>query len=130
LNEKGKPSIFDEYPDLYKLTNRVVDEHIEFYRKKESVSVEELFKLWRRLSEMSTTFDKRDWTENWHNWHKNIHAFEKHQFEAKYLIENYLIEVLEELVAKLVRKFETDTKLIMEKAEKKSVKNCMKRLLS
>ena len=72
MKEKNNTvTIFDEYEDLYKLTNKIVDEHIEFYKIKDSKSIDELFKLWRRLSFMADNFDKRQWTENWHDWYNN-----------------------------------------------------------
>jgi len=75
---------FDEYEDLYKLTTMIADEHIEFYKTKDSKSTDELFKLWRRLSGMASNFDKRQWTENWYNWHKNYQGFERHKLEGKF----------------------------------------------
>ncbi|MGI0086795.1 MAG: hypothetical protein ACREBI_02395 [Nitrosotalea sp.] len=95
--------MFEEYKDLYELTRKTVDEHIEFYKKKESLPVEDLFTVWKKLSQQAANFDKKDWTENWHNWHKNLHAFEKHKFEARFLIQNYLTDVLEELIGRIMR---------------------------
>lgn len=107
--------MFEEYKDLYELTRKTVDDHIEFYKKKESVSVEDLFSIWRKLSQQATNFDEKNWTENWHNWDKNFHAFEKHKFEAKFLIQHYLTDVLEELISRLVEKYEKHVKLLDEK---------------
>lgn len=118
MNENNNHT-FDEYEDLYKLTNKIVDEHIEFYKTKESRSTEELFKLWRRLSTMADDFDKRQWTENWHNWHKNFHAFEKHKLEGKFLIQNYLTNVLEELLSKTIHNFSEQLEAYASKTEKK-----------
>ena len=107
---KNVDLIFEEYEDLYKLTGKTADEHIEFYKKKESMSEEDLFTVWKKLSQQTENFDKRNWTENWHNWHKNLHAFEKHQFETKFLIQHYLTDVLEELISRLVQKYEKSVK--------------------
>lgn len=109
---KDKDSIFEEYEDLYKLTSKTVDKHIEFYKKKETISEGELFTIWKKLSQQTENFDKRNWTENWYNWHKNLQAFEKHKFEAKFLIQHYLTDVLEELIVRLVQKFEKSVELI------------------
>jgi len=98
--------VFEKYKDLYELTKKTVDEHIDFYRMKDSLSIIELFEIWKKLSRQSEKFDKKDWTENWYNWHKNMHAFEKPKYEAKFLIQHYLTDVLEELIAKLIKKFE------------------------
>lgn len=111
--------IFQEYPDLYKLTAKTVDDNIEFYKKKESLSVEDLFAIWRKLSKQSEHFDEKDWTVNWHNWHKNFHAFEKHQMEAKFLIQHFMNDVLEELVARLIHNLEKYVSMTEER--KKSV---------
>lgn len=117
---KTKDSIFEEYEDLYKLTSKTVDAHIEFYKKKETISEKELFSIWSKLSDQAENFDKKDWTENWHNWHKNFHAFEKHQFEARYLIENFLTDVLEELISRLIHKYEESVKLMQENTKQSS----------
>ena len=109
--------IFENYKDLYELTKKTVDEHIEFYKNKESLSKSELFEIWRKLSGQSENFDKRDWTENWHNWDKNLHAFEKHKFEARFLIQHYLTDVLEELIAKLIKNLESTTELVQKKTQ-------------
>ena len=103
--------MFEEYKDLYKLTSKTVDDHIEFYKKKESLPMGDLFELWRKLSQQAGNFDKRDWSENWHNWHKNIHAFESHKFEAKFLIQGFLTDVLEELVRRLVQDYSKCVKI-------------------
>lgn len=97
--------IFDEYEDLYKLTAKTADDHIEFYKKKKSIPETELFAIWKKLSQQAENFSKEDWTRNWHNWDKNFHAFEKHQFEARFLIQHYLTDVLEELISRLVHKY-------------------------
>jgi len=104
--KKSNDSVFDEYKDLYKLTSKTADDNIEFYKTKESLSESDLFAIWRKLSNQAASFDKRDWTENWYNWHKNYHAFEKHKLEAKFLIQHYLADVLAELVGRLVKKCE------------------------
>jgi len=105
--EKSDP-IFDEYTDLYKLTSKTVDDNIEFYGKKNTLSEQDLFNIWKNLSQQVKNFDKKDWTENWH---KNLHAFEKHKFEAKFLIHHYLVDVLEELINRLVNRYERYVKL-------------------
>ena len=109
--------IFENYKDLYELTKKTVDEHIEFYKNKESLSKSDLFEIWRKLSKQAENFDKRNWTENWHNWHKNIQAFEGHKYEAKFLIQHYLTDVLEELIAKLIKNLESTTELVQEKTQ-------------
>jgi len=103
---KNADIIFEEYEDLYKLTKKTVDEHIEFYKKKESIPIQDLFAIWKKLSQQAENFDKRLWIENWHNWDKNMQAFERHKFEAKFLIQHYLTDVLEELASKLLTKYE------------------------
>jgi hypothetical protein len=115
--------IFEKYKDLYELTKKTVDEHIEFYKMKESLSVGELFEIWKKLSRQSENFDKRDWTENWHNWHKNMHAFEGHKYEAKFLIQHYLTEILEELIAKLIKKFANSLESTEEKTKNQKNEN-------
>ena len=50
---KNANLIFEEYEDLYKLTGKTVDEHIEFYKKKESLSEENLFTIWKKLSQQA-----------------------------------------------------------------------------
>jgi hypothetical protein len=45
--------MFEEYKDLYKLTSKTVDDHIEFYKKKESLPMGNLFDLWRKLSQQN-----------------------------------------------------------------------------
>jgi len=94
--------MFEEYKDLYKLTSKTVDDHIEFYKKKESLPMGELFNLWKKLSQQAENFDKRNWFESWNPNNKNFHAFESHKFEAKYLIQGFLTHVLEELIRRLV----------------------------
>jgi len=111
--------IFDEYEDLYKLTSKIADEHIEFYKTKDSKSTDELFKLWRRLSAMADNFDKRQWTENWHNWHKNYQGFERHKLEGKFLIQHFLTGVLEELLSKTIHNFSEGIEAYANKAERK-----------
>ena len=107
--------MFDECKDLYELTRKTVDDHIEFYKKKEILSVEDLFVIWRKLSQHAASFDEKDWTANWDNWHKNFHAFEKHKFEAKFLIQHYLTDALEELIGRLVEMYEKHVKLVEER---------------
>lgn len=104
--------VFSDFKDLYELTNKTADEHIAFYRNKKSLSENELFSIWKKLSAQAENFDKKDWTQNWHNWHKNIQAFEGHRYEAKFLIQNYLTDVLEELVIRLVNDLKDTTKLV------------------
>lgn len=108
--------IFESYKDLYELTSKTADEHIEFYKKKESIQITDLFDIWKKLSNQAEHFNKYDWTQNWHNWHKNIQAFEGHKYEAKFLIQNYLTEILETLVIRLVREF-SDLAKMKEKTE-------------
>ncbi len=110
-------NIFENYKDLYELTRKTVDEHIEFYKNKKSLSITELFGIWKKLSQQAENFDKRNWTENWHNWDKNFHVFEKHKFEARFLIQHYLTDVLEELIAKLIKNLENTVELVREKTQ-------------
>ncbi len=117
-------TIFDEYEDLYKLTNKIVDEHIEFYKNKDAKSTDELFKLWRRLSFMANNFDKRQWTENWHNWYNNCQGFERHKLEGKFLIQHFLTDVLDELLSKIIRSISEGVEADASKAkQKKPVQN-------
>ncbi|MFY9301286.1 MAG: hypothetical protein WAO91_08875 [Candidatus Nitrosotenuis sp.] len=102
-----KNDIFVNYKSLYDLTSKTADAHIEFYKNKETIPVNSLFDIWKELSNQAENFDKHDWTQNWHNWHKNIQAFEGHKYEAKFLIQNYLTDVLKELITRLIKKFET-----------------------
>lgn len=113
--KKSNDSIFEEYKDLYELTGKTADDHIEFYKKKETLSDKDLFTIWKKLSEQATNFDERDWTDNWHNWDKNYNAFEKHKFEAKFLIQHYLTDVLEELLSRVVEKYGKYVKLVNER---------------
>ena len=115
--------IFENYKDLYELTKKIVDDHMEFYKNKESLSKSDLFEIWRKLSRQSGNFDKRDWTENWHNWDKNLHAFEKHKFEARFLIQDYLTDVLEELIAKLIKNLENVTELVQKNTHQSPTDN-------
>lgn len=110
--KKGSDLLFEEYEDLYKLTGKTVDEHIEFYKKKNLLSEKDLFAIWKKLSQQAEHFDEKDWTVNWHNWHKNLHGFEKHKFEAKFLIQNYLTDILEELVSRLIQNYEKYVKIV------------------
>lgn len=97
--------MFEEYKDLYKLTSKTVDDHIEFYKKKETLPIGDLFDLWRKLSGQAENFDKRGWFESWNPNNKNFHAFESHKFEAKYLIQCFLTAVLEELIRRVVKDY-------------------------
>lgn len=97
--------MFEEYKDLYKLTSKTVDDHIEFYKTNESLSRGDLFNLWRKLSGQAENFDKKDWSESWNPNNKNFHAFESHKFQAKYLIQGFLTHVLEELIRRLINDY-------------------------
>ena len=121
--EKTNPLVFEEYEDLYKLTSKTADAHIEFYKNKEFLSYDELFTTWKRLSQQAEHFSDRDWTENWHNWEKNYHAFEKHQVEARFLIQDYLTDVLEEMIRRLIRTCEEYTKLATKEEESTQISN-------
>lgn len=114
-----REDIFENCKDLNALTNKTADEHIAFYKNKENLTENELFGIWKRLSRQAENFDKMDWTENWHNWSKNMPAFIGNKYEAKFLIQNYLTDVLEELVTRLVRDFKDATKLV-QKTEQRS----------
>ena len=94
--------MFDEYKDLYSLTSKTVDDHIEFYKTRKSLSMTDLFNLWKKLSNQAENFDKKDWFETWNPKNKNFHAFDSSRFEAKYLIQGFLTVVLEELIHRLV----------------------------
>jgi len=100
-----KDDVFANYKSLYELTSKTADDHIEFYKNKQTIPMSELFDLWKKLTNQAEKFDEHDWTQTWHNWHKNIQAFEGHKYEAKFLIQNYLTEVLETLVIRLIREF-------------------------
>lgn len=97
--------MFEEYQDLYELTRKTADDHIEFYKKKETLSEGDLFAIWKKLSQQASSFDEKDWTVNWYNWHKNIQGFERHKYEAKFLIQHYLTDVLEELISRIFEKY-------------------------
>ena len=49
-----------------------------------------------------------------------MHAFERHKFEAKFLIQHYLTDVLEELASKLLTKYDESLKNA-ERTEKPSL---------
>jgi len=116
---KNADTIFEEYADLYKLTAKTADEHIAFYKKKESLSMEYLFDVWHKLSLQALYFDDRLWIENWHNWAKNMQAFEGHKFEAKFLIQHYLTDVLDELVSRLITEYVKPALLKVKKSANK-----------
>lgn len=97
--------MFEEYKDLYDLTKKTVDEHIEFFKKKETIPTKDLFSIWKKLSDQTENFDKRKWTENWHNWDKNMQGFKGHKMEAQFLIQNYLTDVLEEIIRRIMEIF-------------------------
>lgn len=103
--------MFEEYKDLYKLTSKTVDDHIAFYKTKESLPMKDLFDLWRKLQNQAENFDKKDWFETWNHKNKNFHAFDSHRFEAKYLIQGFLTVVLEELIRRLVNDYAECIKL-------------------
>lgn len=65
-----------------------------------------MFKLWKKLSNQAEAFDERDWTQNWKNWHNNTPGFIGHKYEAKFLIQWYLTDVLEILITALIRDLE------------------------
>lgn len=109
--------MFEEYKDLYKLTSKTVDDHIEFYKKKETLPIQDLFNLWRKLSQQAENFDKRNWYESWNHKNKNFHAFDSHKFEAKYLIQGFLTDVLEELLDRVITKYEKYVKSIDERTK-------------
>ncbi len=120
---KNADIIFEEYADLYKLTNKTADAHIEFYKKKESIPIEDLFAIWKKLSLQAENFDNRQWIENWPNWSKNMQGFERHKFEAKFLIQHYLTDVLEELLGKLVERYENSMKIVEQRKSEKPILN-------
>lgn len=125
----SKEDVFENYKDLNDLTKKTADEHIEFYKNKESLSITELFEVWKKLSKQAENFDERNWTENWHNWEKHYHAFEKHKLEGKYMIQHYLTNVLEELIAKLIKNFESDISMIKEKTKPQKETNDISELI-
>lgn len=104
--------MFEEYKDLYKLTSKTVDDHIEFYKTKNSLSMQDLFNLWKKLADQAENFDKKDWFVTWNPKNKNIHAFDSRRFEAKYLIQGFLTIVLEELIRRLVNDYTDCMKLV------------------
>lgn len=116
-----KDDIFANYKSLYELTSKTADNHIAFYRNKETQSINDLFDIWKKLSDQAENFDKHDWTQNWHNWNKNFQAFQGHKYEAKFLIQWYLTEVLEELIKKLMKYYGDSIASIQE--NKKHQKN-------
>lgn len=97
--------MFEEYKDLYKFTSKTADDHIEFYKTKESLSMSDLFALWKKLSQQAEAFNDHDWTSGWTNWHKNYQGFERHKMEAKFLIQSYLTNVLVELLDRIMKMF-------------------------
>lgn len=96
--DRKKDPVFEPYEDLYKLTNKIADQHIEFYKTRKTKTDEDLWEIYKKLSVQSEKFEDMDWTDKWHNWSKNFQAFEKHCMEARFLIENYLRDVLEEML--------------------------------
>ena len=117
--DKNADIIFEEYADLFKLTNKTADAHIEFYKNKKSIPMDDLFALWKKLSLQADNFDKRQWFENWPDWHKNWQGFEGHKHEAKFLIQHYRTDGLEELVSKLITKYEESLRTIEKKRTEK-----------
>lgn len=118
--------VFANYQSLYEFTSKIADEHIEFYKNKQSISMNELFDLWKKLSKQAESFDKHDWTQNWRNWHKNMPGFIGHKYEAKFLIQWYLTDVLETLVTKLVRDFELNESRGQPESQKDNVSEQIK----
>ena len=116
MKERKKNPVFESYEDLYNLTNKTADEHIQFFTTRKTKIDEDLWEIYNKLSEQSKRFENIDWTNNWINWSKNLHAFEKHCMEAKFLIENYLREVLEELLIRQMNQY----KKLLEKYESTS----------
>lgn len=110
--------VFTNFQSLNELTTKTTDDHIAFYKNKQNLSISDLFDLWKKLSCQAETFDKHDWTQNWKNWHKNMPGFIGHKYEAKFLIQWYLSDVLEELITKLIRDFAD-----LEETEKTGSKN-------
>lgn len=47
--KKNNDTMFEEYADLFKFTSKTADDHIEFYKKKESLSVSDLFAIFQIL---------------------------------------------------------------------------------
>jgi len=97
--------MFEEYKDLFQFTSKTADDHIEFYKKKESLPVSDLFAIWKKLSQQADNFNDHDWTVGWTNFHKNFQGYERHKMEAKFLIQNYLTDVLEELISRIMKMF-------------------------
>jgi len=92
---------YTNYKSLYEFTSKITDDHIEFYKNKQTIPMNKLFDLWKNLSSQAETFDKYDWTQNWKNWHKNMPGFIGHKYEAKFLIQWYLTDVLETLIFRI-----------------------------
>jgi len=115
--------MFEEYKDLHNLTSKTVDDHIEFYKIKESLSEEVLFGLWQKLSDQAENFDKRNWFESWNHNNKNFHAFDSLKFQAKYLIQGFLTDVLEELIRRLVKNYSKCVELAKESRKSPQIPN-------
>lgn len=110
MMQENSTDVFSECKSLFELTNKTADDHIAFYKNKQTMSTSELFDIWKNLSNQAETFDKHDWTQNWINWHKNMPGFIGHKYEAKFLIQWFLTDVLETLVSRLVRDYADLTK--------------------
>lgn len=119
--------IFVNYQSLYELISKITDEHIEFYKNKTNISINDMFELWKKLSNQAETFDKHDWTQNWKNWHKNMPGFIGHKYEAKFLIQLYLTDVLETLITKLVRDNELKEDRKQSESQKENVSELIKK---
>lgn len=106
---------FDGCTELFKVIEKTLDESIKFRKHKDSFSNDDLFSIWRRLSSQSIFFDFIEWNEAW-QWRENLSEFERHKFRGKYLIQDYLTEVLDELVKRLVNTFKESIKILRQEA--------------
>jgi len=119
--------VFANYKDLYEFTSKTTNDHIEFYKNKTNMSINDMFVLWKKLSYQAETFDNHDWTQNWKNWHENMPGFIWHKYEAKFLIQWYLTDVLETLITKLIRDFELKETSKQTELQKENVSELIKR---
>lgn len=126
ISPPKKHPIFEEYEDLFKLTSKTADNHIAFYKNRKKISSEDLYALYTKISTQSKKFEKNQWL-NWINqktgkiWYKDLQGFESHVFEAEYLIENFLTDILEEMLVRASDSLEKAA-LLVEKATKAAEK--------
>lgn len=122
-----KDDIFTNYKSLYEFTSKITDDHIEFYKNRQTIPMNKLFDLWKTLSNQAEAFDNHDWTQNWKNWHKNMPGFIGHKYEAKFLIQWYLTDVLETLITKLIKDLELKQTAEQSEPQKENVSEIIKK---